>query len=347
MADLPARPNLEQLRHQAKDLLQSAKSGDDEALEKIGTLSDRVTLASAQLAVARGYGFASWAALKWEVERREILDDRDLGRLTALLAEDPRLAATEMEHWCDHPRGAFPLGYVAMLRYDTSTGEWRDVTGTGAIAKALLDAGAPVDGQPGTRETPLITAASYGDAQVARVLIEAGADLDARASDDSGGVPGGTALLHAAVYGMTDVVDVLVKAGARIQSIEEAAAAGEIGDWLADAPADARLRALVMAADHQRLDAIDQLIAAGTPIDATDAVFGGHPLRTAAGNGRPESVRRLLAHGADPNLSDDEGQTPLGLCRLCRRGDNRAARDEVEAILAPVTAGRPAPPRRP
>ncbi|MGE5274442.1 MAG: hypothetical protein ACM3QU_11900 [Verrucomicrobiota bacterium] len=28
MADLPARPDLEQLRRQAKDLLQSARSGD-------------------------------------------------------------------------------------------------------------------------------------------------------------------------------------------------------------------------------------------------------------------------------------------------------------------------------
>jgi uncharacterized protein len=181
---------------------------------------------------------------------------------------------------------------------------------------------------------------------VARVLIGAGADIDARAGDDSGGVPGGTALLHAAVFGMTEVVDVLVEAGARIRSIEEAAAAGEIGDWLADAPAEARLRALVMAADHQRLDVIDQLVAAGTPVDATDAAFGGHPLRVAAGNGRPKSVRRLLDHGADPNLSDGEGRTPLALCRLGRHGDDRAARDEVEAILEPLTADRAEPPRR-
>jgi uncharacterized protein len=316
MAELPARPNLEQLRHQARDLQHAAR--------------DRITLSAAQLAVARGYGFASWPTLKREVERREILDDRDLDRLTALLAEDPRSAATAMEHWCDHPLGPSPLEYVAMLRYDTATGEWRDLSGTGAIAQALLDAGAPVDGPPGTRETPLITAASYGDAEVARVLIGAGADLDARASDDSGGVPGGTALLHAAVFGMTDVVDVLVEAGARIQSIEEAAAAGDLGDRLARAPADARLRALVMAADHQRLDVIDELIEAGTPVDATDEAFGGHPLRTAAENGRPESVRRLLAHGADPDLTDDQGRTPLALCRL-------GGHEAVEAILAPLT----------
>jgi hypothetical protein len=346
MPDLPARPDLEQLRHQAKDLLRAAKSDDAEALATIGAVSKRATLASAQLAVARGYGFASWTALKREVERREILDERDLGRLSVLLAEDPRSAATAMEHWRDHPKGAFPLSYVAMLRYDTASGRWRDVPGTRAIAQALLDAGAPVDGQPSDGETPLITAASYGDADVARALIEAGANLDARASDDSGGVPGGTALLHAAVFGMTHVVDVLVQAGARVQSIEEAAAAGDIGDWLADAPADARLRALVMAADHQRLDVIDQLIAAGTPVDATDEAFGGHPLRTAARNARPASVRRLLALGADPNLGDDEGRTPLVLCRLGRSGDDRAERDEVEAILAPLTSTGPATKRQ-
>ena len=137
------------------------------------------------------------------------------------------------------------------------------------------------------------------------------------------------ALLHAAVFGMTAVVDVLVAAGAQVHGIEEAAAAGDIGGWLDEAPDDARLRALVMAADHQRLDVIDELIAAGTPIDATDPAFGGQPLRTAAWNGRPASTRRLLAHGADRSLPDDEGRTPLDLCRL---GDT-PGHHEVEAIL--------------
>ena len=150
------------------------------------------------------------------MQMREILDSGDAVRLAELLAGEPGLATARMERSCDHPGGTSPLGYVAMLRYDTSRGEWRDVTGTDELARALLAAGAPVDGDPGEPETPLITAASYGDAAVARVLIEAGADLEARAANDSGGVPGGTALLHAAVFGMTDVVDVLVAAGAQV-----------------------------------------------------------------------------------------------------------------------------------
>ena len=296
-------------------------------------MSERLTLSSAQLALARDYGFASWPKLRREVERRKILDERDLPRLTALLAEQPELANVSMEHSCDHPRGASPLAYTAMLRYDTSRNAWRDVSGTAAVARALIEAGASVDGLPGDPETPLITAASYGDAAVARVLIDAGADIEARAADDAGGVPGGTALLHAAVFGMTEVVDVLMAAGARIHGIEEAAAAGDVTDWLAGATPEARIRALVMAADHQRVEVIDRLVAAGTPVDTADEAFGGHPLRTAAANGRPASVRRLLEHGAEPNLRDGQGRTPLDLSRT---GDSTGHR-EVEAILAPLT----------
>ena len=72
MPTLPAHPNLDQLRHQAKDLLRAATSGDDQALSQIQLVSDHATLASAQLAVARSYGFASWPKLKAEVEARTL-----------------------------------------------------------------------------------------------------------------------------------------------------------------------------------------------------------------------------------------------------------------------------------
>lgn len=261
MADLPARPDLGQLHHQAKDLLRAAQRGDPDAVARISAVSGRLILSSAQLALAREYGFASWAKLKLEVERRDILNSRDLSRLARLLAGHPELATAKMEHWCDH-KSAGPIGYMAMLRFDHARlGLPSELPGTGAAAKALIDAGAPADGYPGDKETPLITAASYGDAEVAKVLIDAGADIDAISAPDSGGVPSGTAVDHAAVFGMTEVLDVLVAAGARISSLEMAAAAGDITGWpLARFTRQSRIRALVFAADHQRLDVIDQLI---------------------------------------------------------------------------------------
>ena len=149
---------------------------------------------------------------------REILDAGDAARLAELLAEEPGLATARMEHSCDHPGGSSPLGYVAMRRYDTSRGEWRDVTGTAELARVLLAAGAPVDGEPGE---PRDAADHRGELRRRGRRTRpdrGGADLEARAADDAGGVPGGTALLHAAVFGMTDVVDVLVAAGARVEA---------------------------------------------------------------------------------------------------------------------------------
>jgi hypothetical protein len=55
--ELPARPNLEYLRNQAKDRLSDLQRSDPNA-----------QLADAQRAVAREYGFASWPKLKEQVE---------------------------------------------------------------------------------------------------------------------------------------------------------------------------------------------------------------------------------------------------------------------------------------
>jgi uncharacterized protein len=335
MAVLPARPDLEQLRRQARELLRAAERGDPGALARIQAVSARVMPASAQLAVARSFGFAGWVHLVTEVTRRQVLDDRDVVQLAAMVAADPALATASLQGWADHPLGATPLAYVAMLRFDTSRQIWGDVTGTGELTRALLSAGAPVDGHPDDRETPLITAASYGDAAVARVLLDAGADLERRATPTAGGVPGGTALLHAAVFGMTAVVDVLVAAGAHVPDLVLAAAADDVSRWpLAAASPTDRVLALVMAADHERLDVIDQLVAAGTPVDDPDPVWGRHPLRLAAHDGRAAAARRLLALGADPQLTDHQGRTPLQLARAGQAGHpTNPGYHEVLALL--------------
>jgi len=73
MSELPDRPDLDQLRRQARELLRAAAAGEPHALTRLRAVSDRVTLSAVQLAVAREYGCRSWAALKDEVERRRRL----------------------------------------------------------------------------------------------------------------------------------------------------------------------------------------------------------------------------------------------------------------------------------
>lgn len=81
---LPDRPNLEQLKKQAKSLLQAAQAQNPTALERIAALpafanrshaeiaAAGIALHDAQSAIAREHGFQSWNALRDEVEARAL-----------------------------------------------------------------------------------------------------------------------------------------------------------------------------------------------------------------------------------------------------------------------------------
>ena len=83
-AQLPPRPNLENLKKQAKSLHKAHRSGDSAAAECIKThlprladaspeeiLQSDFTLQEAQLVLAREYGFPSWPKLVEAVSRAE------------------------------------------------------------------------------------------------------------------------------------------------------------------------------------------------------------------------------------------------------------------------------------
>jgi hypothetical protein len=57
MSELPERPDLDQLRRQARELLRAAAKGQPAAVARLRAVSERVTLSAAQLAVARDYGY--------------------------------------------------------------------------------------------------------------------------------------------------------------------------------------------------------------------------------------------------------------------------------------------------
>lgn len=69
---LPDDPSLEHLRHQARALHRAVRAGDAEALARVqrsyGVVGESFPLATAQLVVAREYGFASWAKLRQHVD---------------------------------------------------------------------------------------------------------------------------------------------------------------------------------------------------------------------------------------------------------------------------------------
>jgi hypothetical protein len=78
MSELPDRPDLDQLRRQARELLRAAADGEPRAVTRLRAVSDRVTLSAAQLAIAREHGYPSWPALGAEVRhRRRLLESAD------------------------------------------------------------------------------------------------------------------------------------------------------------------------------------------------------------------------------------------------------------------------------
>lgn len=135
----------------------------------------------------------------------------DVVGLQQLLDDNPSLASSRLAI----AGGRTPLHVVC---------DWPGYFSNGPrIAAALIGAGANIDDR-GTDEehgeTPLHWAASSDDVDVARVLIEAGADIE---------LPGGsigTPLDNAIGYGCWNVARLLVESGAEVNALWHASALG-------------------------------------------------------------------------------------------------------------------------
>ena len=144
---LPARPSLEQLRKQAKDLLRHYRAGDQAALSRIRARhphprrDPKFTLADAQLVIAREYGFESWAKLKHHVEalqRPADFDEPQWGRDTwpFLVAVYQGDEATVRRMLSDNPSlSRAEYAYLQPLHYAVRGGQVE-------MVRLLLKAGA-------------------------------------------------------------------------------------------------------------------------------------------------------------------------------------------------------------
>jgi len=103
---LPVRPNLDQLKHQAKDLLREMKHGNRAA-----------KLAEAQLALARGYGIVSWPRLVLACRLIEAIWKDDAAMVRTIVRKHPALLH-EMARGTQGCNWGPPMSYAANLGRD-------------------------------------------------------------------------------------------------------------------------------------------------------------------------------------------------------------------------------------
>ena len=250
---LAQNPNLEQLRKQARDLLEQYLAGDPASAAEIRKFEynpdpSAFALHDAQRVLARAYGFESWPKLKAFVDGvtiarfGESARAGDLEKVRTMLAARPELAGMDMSEGDEHRALHYAVlrRDVSMVRLlmqagaDARKGIWphRDATTALALAKEreYHDVVAIIEEEEETRrkavscpnstisprQDQVAAAISLGDTAAATGLLEAEPSL-IQACDRNGATP-----LHvAAEEGNTALVAWLLerRAGARKQDL--------------------------------------------------------------------------------------------------------------------------------
>jgi tetratricopeptide (TPR) repeat protein len=368
--ELPARPNLEQYKKQAKELIKISTSGDPDGLARIkrqhvrlAKLSDAefrgasIRLADAQLVIAREHGFESWPKFAQHIEaltrqnssvsKFEAAADAivagDLATLERLLREDPELVRARSSR----AHRATLLHYVAANGVE----DFRQKTPKNAVAVAglVLKAGAEVDATTevyGAKSTTLGLVASSihplrAGVQIAllETLLEHGAAI--------AGVPGGSSPLIAALQnGRAEAAEFLAQRGARLD-LEGAAGVGRLdvvqsffnqdGSLTADATKAQMESGFLWACEYGRTGVVDFLLTKGADLGAQGNT-GLTALHWAVVGGQLEAIKLLLEHKAPLEATNVYGATVLGQALWsATNGDRRI--DYVAIIETLLAAG--------
>jgi ankyrin repeat protein len=203
---------------------------------------------------------------------------------------------------------AFFVGWIAMANAEGGPARTLlDAAAAGDVAAVTrsLKNGVNVDSRDDSGRTPLLIATHNNRVGVARVLIDAGADVNAK--DNISDTP----YLYAGAEGRIDILTMTLGAGANLKDTNRYGGT-----------------ALIPAAHHGHPDAVKILLEAGVAPDHINKL-GWTALLEAIilGDGGPvhtEIVRLLVAGGADVNIADRDGVTPLKHAQL--RGYTAIAR---------------------
>lgn len=182
------------------------------------------------------------------------------------------------------------------------------------LVKALIGAGAEVDGADNVSSTALSRAAAKGHAVVVAELLAAGAAVDPRR--DGRWTP---LWLAADAAGLDHPASRARYAATARELLRHGA---EVGAQ----PENDPRTPLLLAATRHAVEFVSHLLDSGARPDDRDA-NGQTALMHAANRGDAEMVSVLLAHGADRTLVDRYGRTALDLARM-------SAHPEVLRVLA-------------
>ncbi len=282
MSVLPEHPDVRQARRQAKELFRGARAGDAESLARLSAVSAPLTLAGAQLTLARELGQPSWVGLVREIEARNASIPENvvrflrsslnlqIGAAARMLHEDPALADS-----------GFPAAVIlgdagrvqAELRRDPGAATRVDlVTGWSALHLACAS------------RFHLDPARAPGLAEVTRLLLDAGADPDAESTGRRCWRPLECAVTSAnSSRNNEPLIRLLLERGAPVRPqalLASLYAAG--GTWC-----------LELLTEH----------AAGTPELFTDV------LAEAVAEANLDAVTILLGAGANPDLPGPDGRS--------------------------------------